>query len=101
MGDTTKITAHTTSIKNRGGEVTFDAYLDQTHEYTTGDEPTMDKVLELANYGTPWITKTYSVNGRTVGGNPAKPTVGKKGFWERAEKKIEKDLKKTMRAFFK
>ena len=47
----------------------------------------MDKVLDLANYGIPWASY---VN----------PTVGKKGFWERAEKKIEKDLEDTMGKFF-
>ena len=67
--------------------ISFDAYLDQSYVYKTGDKPSMGQVLDLANYGTPWASYV-------------KPTVGKKGFWESAEKKIEKDLEDTMGKFF-
>lgn len=88
LGDTPKTTANTVS----GNTVSFDAYLDTSGGYSTGDKPSMTQVLDLANYGKPWITK---------GGNPAKPTLGKKGFWEASEKKMEKNLTRVMSKFFK
>lgn len=88
LGDTPR----TTSIRTGGKTVSFEAYLDQKHQYTTGDEPTMDKVLNLANSGIPWTTKS---------GSSARRTVGKRGFWERAEKKIGKSFEKTLGSFFK
>ena len=90
LGDTPRTTSNTVS----GNTVFFEAYLDTNHQYTTGDNPNMQQVLELANYGKPWITR----NGDGV---PAKPTVGKKGFWEASEKKMEKNLKQVMGRFFK
>ena len=91
LGDTPKTTANKKTITGRNSiEVSFDAYLDEKHKYTTGDFPSMDKVLELANSGNQWITKN---------GGKAKHTVGRRGFWERAEKKMEKDFNKTMRKF--
>ena len=74
-----------------GDEAAFDAYLDQSYVYPTGDNPSMGQVLDLANYGKPWITKS---------GTPARHTLGKKGFWDRAEKKMEKTLDDTMSQFF-
>ena len=92
LGDTPRTTANKKTITSRDtAEVSFDAYLDLKHDYTTGDKPSMEQVLELANYGKPWTTAS---------GAEAKDTVGKKGFWERAEKKIEKDLEDTMGKFF-
>lgn len=92
LGDTPKTTSPTvTSFGNRG-KVSFDAYLDTNYQYTSGDNPNMQQVLELANYGTPWITSS---------GATAKPTLGRKGFWERAEKNMEKSLKYTLKNFFK
>lgn len=90
LKDTPRVTPNTTS----GDLVSFEAYLDKSRQYTTGDNPNMEQVLELANYGKPWITR----NGDGV---PAKPTVGKKGFWEASEKKMEKNLKQVMGRFFK
>ncbi len=88
LGDTPNTTAITTS----GNEVSFNAYLDTSYTYTTGSTPSMTQVLDLANYGIPFTTKN---------GYPAKPTLGKKGFWERAEKKMQKTLDRTMKKFFK
>ena len=73
-------------------EVSFDAYLDLSHDYTTGDRPGMEQVLLLASYGIPWQTES---------GATAKSTVGKSGFWQRAEVKMEKDLSKAMRKHFR
>lgn len=91
LGDAPRITANKKVITGSNtAEVYFDAYLDTEHVYSTGDRPEMEKVLELANYGKPWQTKS---------GADAKDTVGKKGFWERAEKKMEKHFNQTMRKF--
>lgn len=73
-------------------EVSFDAYLDLSHDYTTGDRPGMEQVLLLASYGIPWQTSSGAV---------ARSTVGKRGFWQRAENKIENDLYKVMRRHFR
>lgn len=95
LGDTPRVTANKFATPSKFDvEIKFNAYLDQRHKYTTGDKPQMDKVLELANYGKSraWITKN---------GKLARPTLGRKGFWERAEKKMEKSLKRSMRRRFK
>lgn len=88
LGDTPK----TTAISSSGDSVSFQAYLDTSGGYTSGDKPSMTQVLHLANYGTPWTTAS---------GAPARQTVGKKGFWERAEQKMQKELDSTMGAFFR
>lgn len=87
LGDTPK----TTAVSSSGNVVSFKAYLDTSGSYTTGDNPSMTQVLDLANYGKPWTTKS---------GSPARATLGKKGFWERAEKKMQRTLDRTMRQFF-
>lgn len=88
LGDTPE----TTHIDVSSNSASFDAYLDTRHQYSTGDNPNMQQVLELANSGIPWTTK---------GGRPARKTLGKKGFWERAVKKMDKTLTRNMRKFFK
>ena len=87
LGDTPK----TTAVSSSGNVVSFKAYLDTSGGYTTGDNPSMAQVLDLANYGKPWTTKSGSL---------ARATLGKKGFWERAEKKMQRTLDRTMRQFF-
>jgi len=82
LGDTPK----TTSPSVSGDAVEFKAYLDTSGGYTTGKQPSMEAVLTLADKGSyPGL----------------RPTVGNGGFWEKAEKKIEKDLNATMKAAFK
>lgn len=88
LGDTPK----TTALSAVGNEVSFDAYLDTSGGYTSGSKPSMTQVLNLANYGTPFTTKN---------GYPSKPTLGQKGFWERAEKKMQDTLDKTLKQYFK
>lgn len=88
LGDTPKVTEVTAS----GSEVSFDAYLDTSGKYTTGSNPSMLQVLKLANAGERFTTK---------GGKSARPTIGKKGFWERAESKIGKTLNKSVKKFLK
>lgn len=87
LGDTPK----TTAVSSSGNIVSFKAYLDTSGGYTTGDNPSMTQVLDLANYGKPWTTES---------GSPARATLGKKGFWERAEKKMQRTLDRTMGQFF-
>lgn len=88
LGDTPKTTALTVA----GNTVSFEAYLDKDHQYITGDNPNMEQVLNLANSGKAWTTK---------GGKQARATLGKKGFWEASEKKMERTFNRTMRKFFK
>lgn len=88
LGDTPR----TTALKTFGNIVSFEAYLDLNHQYTTGSYPSMEQVLNLANSGIPFTSKN---------GYPARPTLGKKGFWEASEKKMERTLNQTMRKFFK
>lgn len=92
LGDTPKTTAVTVSSDKSGGSASFDAYLDIGHKYSTGSMPGMQEVLNLANSGIRFTTKN---------GYPAKDTVGKKHFWERAEKNMEKTLNSTLKKFFK
>ena len=87
LGDTPDVTAIDTS----GDTVSFEAYLDTKHKYTSGSNPNMQQVLELANDGKPFRTKN---------GKLARPTVGKKGFWERANEKMENTFYDTMADFF-
>lgn len=86
LGDTPKTTALTVG----GNTVSFEAYLDESTEYTTGKNPSMHDVLELANYGNTNSSVGY-----------LRPTLGKKGFWEQSEKKMEKTFERTLRQFFK
>lgn len=87
-------TPKTTTPAISGKSVSFDAYLDTNHTYISGDNPTMEQVLNLANYGVEkaWTTKS---------GKRANPTIGRKGFWERAENKMGKTLIRSMKKYFK
>lgn len=86
LGDTPK----TTSLSVSGKSASFEAYLDQSGGYSTGKSPSMHDVLNLAN---------YRITSSSVG--YLKPALGKAGFWERAEKKMEKTLNQTMKKFFR
>lgn len=82
-------TPRTTNPTNGGRIVSFNAYLDTTHRYTSGKNPTMLDVLNLTDKG---------LTNSSVG--HLRKAVGKSGFWERAEKKMEKDFNEIMRSFF-
>lgn len=84
-------TPRTTALTTGVNSVSFDAYLDESHKYTSGSNPTMTKVLYLANDGSPFTTKN---------GYPARRNVGQRGFWEKGLKKVEKDFEDTMGKFF-
>lgn len=87
LGNTPKVTGLTSG----GKSVSFDVYLDDSGGYSTGDNPSMAQVLQLADRGIPWTTSS---------GATARPTVGKGGFWERSEKKFQKTLNEVMKSFF-
>lgn len=85
LGDTPK----TTAISETGNMVTFNAYLDQSHQYTTGKSPSMGAVLDVANdHG---LASAYAL----------RPPLGKQHFWERAEAKMEQTFNDTMNSFFR
>lgn len=90
LGNTPKVTAPTESSHANGGSVNFNAYLDTSTKYTSGKNPTMEDVLNLANYG---ITQS------SVG--TLRKTVGQGAFWEKSKDKMEKTLNETMGKFFK
>lgn len=87
LGDTPKITKPSAS----GRTVSFDAYLDENHKYTTGKNPTMEDVLNL--------TKATPVHNSSVG--YLRSVRGRVGFWERAKDKMERDFNETLRKTFK
>lgn len=88
LGDTPRTTAITSTTTDSGGEVSFKAYLDKDHQYTTGIRPSMATVLKHAN------------TGGDRSNPPMRAVVGKSGFWERAEEKMEKSLNDTMDKYF-
>lgn len=84
LGETPRIT----DVSKNGNEISFNAYLDRNFTYETGDKPAMGAVLNLANYGIIWAPYV-------------RHTLGKKGFWERAENKMKNRLNNNMNNFFK
>lgn len=74
MKDTPRV-SDVTESKN---SVSVTAYLDETHVYDTGKNPTMNDVLHLANEG-----KTDSSVGKL------RKAVGKPEFWDRSTERIK------------
>ena len=83
-------TPSTSPISSGGNSVSFKAYLNENHQYTTGKNPNMKDILNLTNYG-----MTNSSVGKL------RHAVGKERYWEKAKQNIEKDFKETMGKFFK
>jgi hypothetical protein len=81
LGETPRVS----DIRESDNSVEFEAYLDQSNMYSTGKDPTMSDVLNLANYG-----YTHGSVGRL------RPTVGNAKFWERAKDDMESTLKRIM-----
>lgn len=73
-------------VIDEGDEITTIARLNTDFKYNTGKEPTMEDVLNLANYGTNQSSVGY-----------LRDTVGKEGFWEEMQDRMEKDFYSTMR----
>lgn len=84
LGDTPDVSP----VSGDGITLSFVAQLKQDHGYSTGDRPSMAQVLELANYGTPWMI----TNPMTGDEYPAKPTVGNQGFWEKSLEEAKRDI---------
>lgn len=82
-------TPRTSPIRREGKTLTFDAYLDDTHDYTSGKQPTMLDVLNLANDG---------ITNSSVG--YLRSTIGQHHFWERALVKMEKTFDRNMKNNF-
>lgn len=87
LGNTPKVT----TLSKTGKSISFDVYLDDSGGYTTGDNPSMAQVLQLADKGIPWTTKS---------GATARATIGHGGFWERSEKSFQKTLDSVIASFF-
>lgn len=75
-------TPRTTSISQNGNHVEFVAYLDQSHDYTTGTW-SMSQVMDAAEKGA-----------------AGSGILGKPGFWSRSEKKIQNTMDSVFRSFF-
>lgn len=86
LGDTPS----TTAINKSGKIISFNAYLDLSHQYTTGKCPPMLDVLRLADSGITTGSVGY-----------LRPTLGKGGFWKASTTKMEKTLNSTMGKLFK
>ena len=90
MKKTPKVTPITTQITSPvSGSVSFEAYLETIHRYTTGKNPTMTQVLEVAE------------NHKKASYYKLRPPVGCQGFWKRSEEEIGKDLNRAFRKRFK
>ena len=75
-----------TGVTGGGTTLTFKAYLNDSGGYSTGKQPSMNAVLNLANYG-------------AYGG--LRPTAGTyRGFWEKSEVKIRNDVNRIFASFF-
>lgn len=88
LEDTPRTTAVSTSKSVYGGSVSFEAYLDQTHQYTTGRAPSMELVLEHANKGGDMTSP------------PMRAVVGNSGFWDRVEEKMQNHLDDALSRHF-
>ena len=78
-------------IRTQDG-VAVDVYFNEDASYLSGSKPMVGEVLLLADQGIPFTTKN---------GFDARPTVGRKGFWEKAKKDMENSLRKEMKKRFK
>ena len=83
----TPIATQTTSPVS--GSVSFEAYLETSHRYTSGKNPTMKQVLEVAE------------NHNQASYYKLRPPVGRQGFWKRSEEEIGKGLNRALRKRFK
>lgn len=94
-------TPRVSSFTRSSDRVEFDAYLDTKYTYpsitytywdgnqTTSKSPSMSDILNLTNNGT-----TSSSVGKLH------PTLGNSGYWEEAEKKMERSLATIIRRHF-
>lgn len=75
-------TGKSTDISTSGAGVSFDMYLDQTHEYTTGTW-NMEQVMDAAESGA-----------------PGSGILGKPGFWDRATGRFDNAINEGLGKYF-
>lgn len=86
LGDTPT----TTAISVNGNEMTFEAFLNTQHQYTTGKNPNMLQVLRLTNdldTDQPGIGRLLEAKGSPQ-------------FWDRALQQMEKTYDDVLSSFF-
>ena len=79
-----------TKIKETSNTISFDAYLNQNHQYTTGKNPNMLQVLLLTN-----DMMTYQPN---IG--KLRQAVGSPHFWDIALQRMEAAYEDVLSRFF-
>lgn len=85
--DNLKNSPRVTDVKENGNAVSFTAHLATGGDYTSGKNPSVIDVFNMAE---------------DHNNNPAdlRYALGKQGFWKRSEQKIEKDLEQEMKNIF-
>lgn len=89
LGDTPSVSNLSMSFNENGGSSTFEAYLDTSHQYTTGKKPSMKAVLKLTNDLTSPPPPHHL---RMAAGDPE--------FWESAEMEMEKSFHGIIKEHF-
>lgn len=84
LGNTPSIT----DINKNNNEISFSAYLDQSHRYQTGDKPTMGELLDYMELG-------------IRGAIPERHILGRTGFWERSLDSFQNILDEELKKKFK
>lgn len=79
-----------TKIKETNNQISFGAYLQQNHQYTTGKKPNMLQVLLLTN-----DMMTYQPNIGSL-----RQAVGSPEFWDRALERMEVAYDDVLSSFF-
>lgn len=77
LGDTPRVTPTTDS----GKSISYEVYLDQSHNYSTGT----------------WDMATVMANAESGGGG----ILGKPGFWQRSQSSFQQTLDMVMGSFFR
>lgn len=86
LGDTPK----TTALSVNGNEISFQAYLDTQHQYTTGKNPTMLQVLRL--------TENLMTHQPEIG--YLRRAKGSPHFWNRAIERMKRTYNDVLNSFF-
>lgn len=86
LGKTPKIT----KVKETNNQISFGAYLEQSHQYSTGKNPNMLQVLLLTN-----DMMTYQPNIGSL-----RQAVGSPEFWDRALERMEIAYDDVLSSFF-
>lgn len=85
-----KDTPSTTDIKEQGNVISFEAFLNTQHQYTTGKNPNMLQVLLLTN---DLMTKQPDIG-------KLRKAVGSPYYWQLALDKMEKTYNDVLSNFF-